>query len=164
MKLNNLLERLQTYIDKCTKAAGFLALGIAFAVAVQIVSRYGFNVFIKEIVPIIQQSFAVFLLIGGVYITSRGTHIRVTILVDLFGPKMKKVLKVVSLICMSIFMGILIWQSTWMGFNSLKHKETMNGIYKFMPMYPLKLFIPAMTIFIFLVGLIHFFKTWREDK
>jgi len=50
-----------------------------------------------------------------------------------------------------------------MGLNALKHKETMNGIYKFMPMYPLKLFIPVVVTFILIVGVIHFFKTWYTD-
>jgi TRAP-type C4-dicarboxylate transport system permease small subunit len=163
LKENGLLRLLETFIDKSTKIAGFLVLLIVFAVSVQIFSRYGFNKFIREIVPLIQQSFAVFLLIGGLYVTSKGEHIRVTVLYDLFGPKMKRFAKVVSFLCMSIFLGILIWQSSWMGMNSLEHKETMNGIYKFMPMYPLKLFIPVMVIFILIVGVIYYFKTWNDD-
>jgi len=154
---------LQTIIDKSTKAVSFLIYVIMLAVSVQVISRYGFNLFIVEIVPLVQQSFAVFLLVGGVYITSKGRHIQVNVLYDMFGPKMKRFSKVLSLICMSIFIGILIWQSLWMGFNSLAHKETMNGIYKFMPMYPLKLFIPVIAIFIFIVGVIHFIKTWHSD-
>ncbi len=162
-KRKNFFGQVQTFIDKITRIFSFLIFVIVAAVTVQIVSRYGFNNFIKEIVPLIQQSFAVFLLIGGLYISSKGGHIRVTVFYDLFGPRMKRFSKVLSLICMSIFLGILIWQSLWMGLNALKHKETMNGIYKFMPMYPLKLFIPVAVSFILIVGVIHFFKTWHTD-
>jgi len=163
LKENKFLGRVQTLIDLITKVFSFLILVIVVAVTVQIISRYGFNNFIKEVVPLIQQSFAIFLLIGGVYISSRGGHIRVTVFYDLFGPRMKRFSKVLSFICMSTFLGILIWQSSWMGLNALKHKETMNGIYKFMPMYPLKLFIPVVVTFILIVGVIHFFKTWYTD-
>ncbi len=163
-KENAFLERLQIFIDKSTKAAGLLIFVIVFAVAAQVFSRFALNKFILEIVPLVQQSFAVFLLIGGAYITSRGDHIRVTVLFDLFGPRMKRFSKIVSLICMLIFMGILTWQTSWMGLNSLSNKETMNGLYKFMPMYPLKLFIPVMAIFILIVGVISFLKTWKSDN
>ena len=163
LKENKFFGLLQTFIDKSASVVSFLILVITLAVSVQIFSRYAFNTFIVEVVPLIQQSFAVFLLVGGIYITSRGSHIRVTVLFDLFGPRMKRLSKVLSLICMSIFMGILIWQSSWMGLNSLDKRETMNGIYKFMPMYPLKLFIPVVATFIFIVGVIYFFKTWHSD-
>ncbi|WP_413869411.1 hypothetical protein, partial [Desulfobacula sp.] len=66
LKENKFLERTQIFIDKITKVFSFLILVIVAAVSVQIVSRYGFNNFIKEVVPLIQQSFAIFLLIGGV--------------------------------------------------------------------------------------------------
>jgi len=158
------LGRLQTAIDKSTKASSFLILVIVFGVSVQIVSRYGFNNFILQIVPLIQQSFAVFLLIGGIYISSKGSHIRVTVLYDLFGPRMKRVSKVLSFLCMLVFLGILLWQSSWMGLNALAHKETMNGLYKFMPMYPLKLFIPITVTIMLIVGVIHFIKTWHDDN
>ncbi len=163
-KENEFFVRIQTFIDKSTKAASFLILVVVFAVSVQVFSRIVLNKFILGIIPLVQQSFAVFLLIGGAYITSKGDHIRVTVLFDLFGPKMKLFSKVMSFICMSIFMGILIWQSSWMGLNSLANKETMNGLYKFMPMYPLKLFIPVMAILILIVGVISFYKTWHNDN
>ena len=163
LKENKFLGHLQAFIDKSTKAASFLIYFIVLAVSVQVVSRYGFNKFLVHIVPLVQQSFAIFLLIGGVYITSKGGHIRVTVLLDLFGPRMKRFSKILSLICMMTFIGILIWQSLWMGLNSLAHKETMNGLYKFMPMYPLKLFIPIIATFILIVGVIYFFKTWHND-
>ena len=119
LKENKFFGLLQTFIDKSASVVSFLILVITLAVSVQIFSRYAFNTFIVEVVPLIQQSFAVFLLVGGIYITSRGSHIRVTVLFVLFGPRMKRFSKVLSLICMSIFMGILIWQSSWMGLNSL---------------------------------------------
>lgn len=162
-KESDALNRLQVIIDQITKIAAFLILVIVFAVAVQVVARYGFNSFVKEIVPLVQQSFAVFILIGGLYITLKGGHIRVTVLYDLFGPKMKRFSKIMSFICMMIFLGILVWQTTWMGLNSFAHKETMNGIYKFMPMYPLKIFIPIVSVFILIVGVIHFIKSWNDD-
>jgi TRAP-type C4-dicarboxylate transport system permease small subunit len=163
-KENKFLRQLQTFIDKSTKAASLLIFVIVFAISVQVFSRFALNTFVLGIIPLVQQSFAIFLLIGGAYIASRGDHIRVTVLFDLFGPRMKQFSKVVSFICMLIFLGIMIWQTSWMGLNSLAHKETMNGIYKFMPMYPLKLFIPVMAIFILIVGVISFFKTWHNDN
>jgi len=162
-KESDVLNRLQVFIDQITQIAAFLILVIVFAVAVQVVARYGLNSFVKEIVPLVQQSFAVFILIGGLYITLKGVHIRVTVLYDLFSPKMKRFSKITSFICMMIFLGILVWQTTWMGFNSFMHKETMNGIYKFMPMYPLKIFIPIVSFFILIVGVIHFIKSWNND-
>ena len=162
MKLDRFIKRSQEILEKLTKAAGFLVLVIAFAIAVQIVARQGFNKFLVEIVPIIEQSFAVLLMIGGLYVASKGMHIRVTLLSDLFGPKTRCIFKIVNLVCMSIFMGVMIWQTTWMGLNSFANRETMNGIYKFMPMYPLKIFIPIMATLVFLAGLVHLIGTWRE--
>lgn len=165
MKLeeSNILNLFQNIVIKMTKAAAFLIFVVVIAVAVQVIARYGLNSFVKEIVPLVQQSFAVFILIGGIYVTLKGDHIRVTVLYDLFGPRMKQFSKIMSLICMLTFLGILIWQSIWMGLNSFAHKETMNGLYKFMPMYPLKLFIPIVSILILIVGIIHFIKTWNVE-
>jgi len=162
-KENRYLRLLQTIIDKSTRAVGFLIYVIMFAITVQVFFRYGLNLFVPAIVPLVEQSFAIFILVGGVYITSRGGHIRVNVLYDMFGLNMKRFSKVLSLICLVIFMGTLLWQSLWMGLNSLEHGETMNGIYRFMPMYPLKLFIPFMAFLMLIAGIIYFIKTWHSD-
>lgn len=162
LKSEKPMDRVLDVLEKITKVAGFLALVIVLAVTVQVISRQGFNYFVRWIFPLIQQSFAVLLLIGGVFVTAKGMHIRVTVLSDHFGKVTRVVFKIISLLCMSIFMGVMIWQTAWMGMNSFQNKETMNGIYKFVPMYPIKILIPVISILVFVFGLIHVFRTWDE--
>jgi TRAP-type mannitol/chloroaromatic compound transport system permease small subunit len=49
----------------------------------------------------------------------------------------------------------LIWQSAWMGWNSLMMNEKAAGAFR-IPWYPFKLLIPAVTVLFLLEGIAAF--------
>ena len=57
-------------------------------------------------------------------------------------------------------MGVLVWQGSWMGLNSLMMKEKLAGAFR-MPLYPFKLLIPIGAFLFLLQGIAVYFR--RDD-
>jgi len=55
---------------------------------------------------------------------------------------------------------VLIWQSAWMGWNSLMMKEKAAGAFR-IPLYPFKLLIPVVA-FLFLLEGISYFRRGKD--
>jgi len=107
-----------------------------------------------------KQLFAVFVLFGGVFALSKDAHIKIEILYAFFPSRLKRIVKVIAFLDLAIFVGVLVWQSSWMGINSLKMRQVATGSFHF-PLYPLKLLIPLVGILFLLEGIVVFLK--RED-
>ena len=90
-----------------------------------------------------------FILVAGDYTMSKDGHIRIEIFYDHFPPRIKLIARLIALCCFVIFMGVLLWQASWMGLNSLKMGEKVTGAFR-MPLYPFKLLIPI-CVFLFLL-------------
>jgi TRAP-type mannitol/chloroaromatic compound transport system permease small subunit len=104
--------------------------------------------------------FGVFILFAGVYALYKGAHIRIEIFYDHFTPGVKRVADWIALIAFIAFVGVLIWQSSWMGWNSLMMGEKAPGAFR-IPLYPFKLLIPVVA-FLFLLEGIAFFRRHRD--
>jgi TRAP-type C4-dicarboxylate transport system permease small subunit len=66
-----------------------------------------------------------------------------------FPPRFKRISRIVDSLAFISFMGVLIWQGSWVGWNSMESLETAGGAFP-IPLYPIKLLIPLVAIlFIF---------------
>ncbi|MGD8387488.1 MAG: TRAP transporter small permease subunit [Desulfobacteraceae bacterium] len=144
-------------IDKlsrsCGQAVSYVVLLIMFNSTWEVLSRYLLNHPTQWVWPINRQLFGIFILFAGVYTMSQEGHIRVEIIYDFLPPQMKRVAKIISILCFILFMGVLIWQSTWMGWNSFTSREVASGAFR-VPMYPFKLLIPIVSVLFLLEGLV----------
>ncbi len=157
MDLLNALRTTGKVIDnlsrQCGRLVSLVILVIMINTAWEVLSRYLLNQPTQWVWPLNRQLFGVFILFAGVYTMSQRGHIRVEIIYDFLPQKTKKIARIVAAVCFILFMGVLVWQSTWMGLNSLSSREVASGAFR-IPMYPFKLLIPIVSLFFLLEGLV----------
>lgn len=155
--VNFLCELIDKFTEKASKPACFLIFFMMLITATEVVARYVFNNPTTWAWTMNKQLFGIFILFAGVYATYKRSHIRIEILYDHFPPKVKYIARLIALAGLICFMGVLIWQGSWMGWNALMVKELSAGSFR-MPLYPLKLLIPVFAFLILLQGIAVFIK------
>lgn len=159
MKL--LLSQIGDFIDKMTDILGNWACLLIVAVMVittsEVVARYVFNHPTAYAWPLNRQLFGIFILAAGIYNMAKGNHIRIEIFHDVFPKKIKKAAKFLAFLCFAAFIGVLVWQGTWMGWNSASMIEKAPGAFR-IPLYPFKLIIPLGAFWFLLQGVVNFFR------
>ena len=150
LRMNNGIKGFFELIDAITERIGRPASLLVFIMTAvtttEVVGRYVFDHPTIWAWPLNRQIFGLFILVAGAYTMSKDGHIRIEIFYDHFPPRIKLIARLITLVCFVIFMGVLLWQASWMGLNSLKMGEKITGAFR-MPLYPFKLLIP---IFVFL--------------
>jgi len=152
-----LFEQIDTFTEKTSKAACLLVFFMMLVTATEVVARYVFNNPTTWAWTINKQLFGIFILFAGVYTTYKGGHIRIEIFYDHLPPKFKYISRLIALAGLICFMGVLVWQASWMGWNALMVKELSAGAFR-MPLYPFKLLIPVFAFLILLQGIAVFIK------
>lgn len=162
---NGFFQRFCNIVDGISERAGRLASYIIFIImaftATEVISRYVFNNPTMWVWPLNRQLFGVFILFAGVYATLKKEHIRIEILYDLLPPKFKLASRIIGLLAFTSFIGVLIWQGSWMGMNSFKMSEKAAGAFR-IPMWPLKILIPVIACLFLLQGIVAFLR--RESE
>ena len=141
--------------DKAGIAASYLTMVMMTIISYEVLSRYLFNSPTKWAWLTCKQLFGLFILIAGVYTMSKKAHIRIEIFYSHFSKKTKFLSKMISLAFFAFFIGCLIHQGTWMALESLAVREKATGVFP-MPLYPLKLLIPLISILFLLEGIVIF--------
>ncbi len=154
---SNLISRVTEAIGKPASLLVFIMMLIT---STEVIGRYLFNSPTTWAWPLNRQIFGVFILVAGAYTMSKREHIRIEILYDHFPPKIKLLAKAIALASFVIFMGVLVWQGSWMGWNSLMMKEKLAGAFR-MPLYPFKILIPIGALLFLLQGIAVYFR--RDD-
>ena len=151
---------IDTIAEKAGKITCYLVFIIMVITTVDVIARYAFNQPLLWGWLLNRQLFGVFILFAGVYTLFKGEHIRIEILYDHFPRGLKSVARWIGLLAFISFIGVLVWQSAWMGWNSFMMKEKAAGAFR-IPWYPFKLLIPTVA-FLFLLEGIAAFR--RGDK
>lgn len=146
--LGMFIDALTEYTGKITR---FLIVAITFITTAEVVSRYVFNHPTAYAWPINRQLFGLFILFAGSYAMKKGGHIRIEIFYEHFPHWLRQIARGIALATFVIFMGVLVWQSAWMGLNSLEMGERVPGGFR-MPLYPFKLMIPIAALLFLLQG------------
>ena len=160
-KENNSPSNLMTRITEAiSKPASLLVFVMMLITSTEVIGRYVFNHPTTWAWPLNRQIFGVFILVAGAYTMSKREHIRIEILYDHFPPKFKMIARGIALASFVLFMGVLVWQGSWMGWNSLMMKEKLAGAFR-MPLYPFKILIPIGALLFLLQGIAEYFR--RDD-
>jgi TRAP-type mannitol/chloroaromatic compound transport system permease small subunit len=160
-KNDNVIANLIDAISRKTgKAVSYVVLLIMFVTALDVVARYVFNNPLLWGWLVNRQLFGVFILFAGVFTLFKGEHIRIEIFYDHFPPKLKQVARWIALASFVSFIGVLVWQGSWMGWNSFVMKEKAAGAFR-IPWYPFKLMIPIVGFLFLLEGISAFLR--RDD-
>jgi TRAP-type mannitol/chloroaromatic compound transport system permease small subunit len=143
--------------ERIGRVASYLIFLIMLITTAEVVSRYVFNYPTAYAWPINRQLFGIFILFAGTYTMKEGGHIRIEIFYQHFPPLLKRISRAIGLGAFLIFIGVLVWQSAWMGLNSLDMMEKVAGGFR-MPLYPFKLLIPVAAFLFFLEGIVSHLK------
>lgn len=157
----NFFDRVDGVAEKAGKITCYLVFVIMLITTADVVARYVFNRPLVWGWLLNRQLFGVFILFAGVYTLFKGEHIRIEILYDHFPPGLKNIARWIALLAFISFMGVLVWQGAWMGWNSLMMNEKAAGAFR-IPWYPFKLLIPAVA-FLFLLEGIAAFRRGDDD-
>jgi TRAP-type C4-dicarboxylate transport system permease small subunit len=148
---------IETGIIKFGNVISVLILIITFLTTYEVFARYFFNSPTSWAWPINRQLFAIFALVGGAYTMAHGMHIRIEMLQERFGPGMKLAVRFLSLLCLFIFLGVLVWQGISFGWTALTDMEVLPGVFK-LPVYPVKMFLPLAALLFLIEGVVCFFQ------
>jgi len=155
IKVVKMVKRIFNLIDTTSDVAGrvlcYLVFLIMVIVFMDVVARYVFNNPLLWGWLISKQLFGVFILFAGIYTMSKEKHIRIEILYDRFPPRLK----------LLSFMGVLVWQGAWMGWNSLMVRERAAGAFR-LPLYPFKLLIPTAAFLFLLEGIVIYCRKEKD--
>jgi len=150
------LKAVFKFVDGVNCRAGnvvsLLIVIIMLCTAVEVVSRYVFNSPTIWVWPVNRQIFGVYILFAGIYAMAGNAHIRIEVMYNRFSKKVRKAANLIALLSFVCFIGVLIWQSAWMGHNSFMMAETAHGAFR-IPLYPLKLLIPVTAVLFLLEGI-----------
>jgi TRAP-type mannitol/chloroaromatic compound transport system permease small subunit len=159
--MSHSIDKFFNRVDKVSGRIGkifcYLVFVIMVITTIDVTARYVFNQ------PLLwgwltnRLLFGVFILFAGVYTLLKGEHIRIEILYDHFPPRIKTIARWISLAAMTSFLGVLVWQTSWMGWNSLMNNEKAAGAFR-IPLYPFKLLIPVVAFLFLLQGISYFRK------
>lgn len=164
--MRKVLRGVVNAVDAVNEWAGRITCYLIFVITVlittEVVSRYVFNYPTNFVWPLNRQLFGVFILFAGGYALKHDGHVRIEILYKHFPKKLKTVANGVALVAMVSFLAVLVWQSAWMGLNSLSMGERIPGGFR-LPLYPFKLLIPVAVILFLLQGIVQHFKEPEEE-
>ena len=162
--MSHSIDKFFSRVDKVSERMGKIVCYLVFIImiitTIDVTARYVFNR------PLLwgwltnRLLFGVFILFAGVYTLWKGEHIRIEILYDHFPAKFKALSRWISLAAMTSFLGVLVWQTSWMGWNSLMNNERAAGAFR-IPLYPFKLLIPIV-VFLFLLQAISYFRKGKD--
>jgi len=147
------------WVDRIAERAGRITCLLVFVIMLittfDVTARYVFNQPLLWGWLLNRQLFGIFILFAGVYTLLKNEHIRIEILYDHFPPGLKKAARWIRLAAFLSFTGVLVWQGSWMGWNSLMMNEKAAGAFR-IPWYPFKLMIPVVAFLFLLEGIAAF--------
>lgn len=158
-KAANIFFRLTDAVtENVGRAISLIALPIMFIIAIEVVARYVFNSPTRWAWLVSTHLFGVLSLFGGAYALLHGRHIRVEVLYERFGSRLKLASSLLTAVCFLAFIGLLVWQGYVMAEMSVGSREVLRGMIHF-PVYPLKILIPVAAFLFLLQGIANF---WRR--
>ena len=155
--LRKIIDVVEAVNERLGQGAGYIVLLIMLTTTTEVVMRYVFNRPTMFAWPLNRIFFGVFILFAGLYNMKTGLHIRIEIFYEKFPPKVKFFAHLLELGAFLAFIGVLVWQTTWMGYNSLTSRELMVGAFR-APLYPFKVLIPIVCLLFLLEGIIVFVR------
>jgi TRAP-type mannitol/chloroaromatic compound transport system permease small subunit len=158
--IKRLFNSIDTVTDKISRPSSLLVIVMMAVTTMEVVGRYVFNHPTVWAWPTNRQLFGLFILVAGSYTMSKREHIRIEILYDHFPARLRFIAKIFSFAAFVFFMAVLVWQTAWMGWNSLMSGELLAGAFR-IPLYPFKLLIPIGAFLFLLQGIAVFSR--KED-
>ncbi len=160
---NSFFRLTDAVTEKVGRAISLVALPIMLIITIDVVARYVFNSPTRWAGWVSENLFGVLAIFGGAYALLYGRHIKVEVLYERFGSRMKLVSTVLTAICFLIFIGLLVWQGYVMAEMSVSSREVVRGVIHF-PVYPLKILIVVAAFIFLLQGVANYWREIRQSR
>lgn len=115
----------------CATLAGLILLFITFSIFFDVILRYFFNRPTGWISEVSTYLFLYVIFLGTGYALQTQLHIRVTFLIDRFGPRSVRWIEFSTMVFSIIFCSVLLWQTsimTWAAFSGKWTTPTMLSV------------------------------------
>lgn len=156
------MERIIKIIDHISVWSGKLCaiplFLVIFIVIYEVIARYFFNSPTQWANELMLMGCAFVYLVGGAWVLQSDKHIRMELLYDKLSERGKALLDLVTSAFFFLYLGLLIWVSGNLAWESLKLKETTGSGWD-PPFYPIKIIFTLGVILIVLQGTSNFLKT-----
>lgn len=104
--------------------SGCILLFITIAIFIDVFLRYFFNRPSIWITEVSSYLFLYIIFLGTAYALQEGSHIKVTFIVGFVGPRLTKIIDLLTAIFAMIFCLVLLWQTTVMTWTAFKEDWT----------------------------------------
>ncbi len=148
-------------VDKTNEGLGrvlsFLLLVLCFLMVYEVMVRYVFNnptIWAHEVGLFMYGGIGI---LGGGYVLFRGHHVRLDFFYARLSPRNKAILDLVTVPFFLFALGVLLWQSGVMAYQSVIIAETTGSTWR-PPYYPVKIAVPVATFLLLLQGLAKFIR------
>ena len=153
-------EKIKKINTICATLAGLVLLFVTFSIFVDVILRYFFNrpsIWVTEVSTYL---FLYIIFLGTSYALDHDLHIRVTFLLDRFGPRATRVINLFTSVFAMVFTLVLLWQVSTMTWTAFKEKWTsptmLNAPYAYIYV--------VMVFGSFMLFLTFFFRTLLQFK
>jgi len=117
-------EKIQKLNTLCATIAGLVLLFVTFSIFIDVFLRYFFNRPSIWITEVSSYLFLYIIFFGTAYALQQDLHIRVTFLLDRFGPRAMRILDLITSIFAILFCFVLLWQTSIMTWTAFKERWT----------------------------------------
>ena len=121
---SSLYQKIKRINAICATLSGLVLLFVTFSIFVDVILRYFFNrpsIWVTEVSTYL---FLYIIFLGTSYALDHDLHIRVTFLLDRFGPRATRVINLFTSVFAMIFTLALLWQVSIMTWTAFKEKWT----------------------------------------
>jgi TRAP-type mannitol/chloroaromatic compound transport system permease small subunit len=154
-----LLARIDRISDRVGRAASWLLPVLTFIVAYDVIARYVFRKPTLWAYDTAYMLYAANFLLGGAYVHSKLSHIRVDVFLNRFSAHTKAVLEVFFYVVLFFpLMIIMTYSSILYAIDSWKMLELSIHTPIFMPLYPIKTVTPIAFFLFLLQGIADFIR------
>ncbi|MCX5838761.1 MAG: TRAP transporter small permease subunit [Deltaproteobacteria bacterium] len=140
------VERINGFL---VKILGVIVLFIMLTGVYEVAMRYLFNHPTSWVWELNGFLLTVIVSLAGGYVLMKKSHVRVDVIYQAFSTRTKAIIDVVTFAFTLLFLGVLLWQTSIMGFQSLQFFEHSQTDFR-PPIYPFKI-IMCIGVFLFLM-------------
>lgn len=122
--LSNVYNAVRKLNSLCATIAGLVLLFVTFSIFIDVFLRYFFNRPSIWVTEVSSYLFLYIIFLGTAYSLQQGLHIRVTFLLDRFGPAMVRIFNVITSLLAISFCVVLLWQTSTMAWSAYRESWT----------------------------------------
>ncbi len=157
MGLERILKVIDNISEWCGRIASYVVIFILLTLAWEVLLRYVFNSPTIWVYEINSYVFCLYVAFSGAFTLLHNSHTNVDILYGKFHPKLKLYIDILSSIFLFIVIGVLLWKSSFMAWESWEFREESYSLLA-APIYPSKIVVPIGAAIFLLQGMAKFIR------